>query len=111
MCRERGNVFAPFSERWKRNLDCVQAKEQILTETPAAHFFVQFRVGSRDDSDIYSLCPGRTDSFHFTDFENAQQFCLQVKRNVSDLVEEQSSCIRQLKSADTIHFGVGESAF
>ena len=52
-----------------------------------------------------------TDPFHFTLFQNAQQFGLHGERHIADLIQEDGSVIRLLKLSDVPGSGAGEGSF
>src|SRR5205807_9373495 len=57
--RERRNVLAPAPERWQRDLDRVQPKEQILTETAGGHLVAEVRVGRGQNPHVDVARAGR----------------------------------------------------
>ena len=68
------------------------------------------QVGRGDDADVHADRLVRADRHHLALFESGQQLGLEVKRQVADLVQEQSAAVRGLEPADPIRLGVGERA-
>ena len=109
--RQRHDVFAPIPQRRQCNLDRVQSKKQILTETSGRHFLVQIRVRRGNDADVRVQSFRRTDALEFSRLDHAQQFRLLIHRNVRDLVHEQRAFVRQLEAPGAIRLRVGKRAF
>ena len=63
--RQRRNVVAPIAQRRQDNFDCVEAEEQILTETSCRHLAVDVGVGGREDTDIDPPRARRAEALEF----------------------------------------------
>ena len=99
---QRRDVLAPLAKRRQSNLDRVQAEEQVLPEPAGGHFFAEVRVGGRDDADIGLTGARRADPLEVAGLEDAEQFGLQIDRDVRDFVEEQGAAVSQLEPSDPI---------
>ena len=54
---------------------------------------------------------GRTNAFELTGLDHAQKFCLQIERDVCNLIHEKRALVRQFESAGAIRFRIGEGSF
>lgn len=89
-------------------MDRVDAVEEVLAEAALGHHAVEVAVRGRDEADVY--LDGRV-AAHAHDpsaLECRQEFRLQVRREVADLVEEERAAVGRLELACPVCAGVGE---
>ena len=88
------NVFAPIAKRRQRQLDDVEAVEQVVAEASGRDLGAQIAVGRGDDARRRRLRgssePTRCTSPYSSD---AQQLGLHRERQLADLVEEQRAAV------------------
>ena len=108
--REEHDVFTPFPQRRQRDLDRVQTKKEVLTETARGDFLVRVRIRGRNDPHIRVQCFRRTNALELSGLNHAQQFCLLIHWHIGDFVHEKRALIGQLEAAGAICFRIGERA-
>jgi len=81
-----------------------------VRKLPSAHRLRQHPVGGGDDARIASARRGLTDALIFAVLQHAQQFGLQLQRQLADLVEEQRAALRLLEKSFLRRRGAGERA-
>src|SRR5580704_3512965 len=108
---QRWNVLTAIAERGNLNLDCVQTEEKILPEASGRDFLIEVGIGGGDDPHIHAAGLGRSDAFHLTAFEHAEQLGLLRNWDIGNFIEKQRSAVSQFEAADAVGLGVGEGAF
>src|SRR5215510_2812123 len=83
------NLFAPVAERRNKNPDDIQAVIEVLAEFSLLDALLEIRVGRCEHPHVHRLRTRVTDRHHLALLEEAQQFRLDIERQVSDLVEEE----------------------
>src|SRR5467141_5232564 len=111
MMRQGIDVFAAVTQWRDVDLDGIQAKEEVLTEPAGSGLRVHVGVGGREHSHIDAPSGGRADALEIPRFQNAQEFRLQVERDVGDFVQEQSAAVSEFESPDAVRARIGKSAF
>ena len=92
------------------DLDGIQAKEEILTEPAGSGLGIHVSIGRRKHSHIDAPSGGRANTLKIPRFQNAQKFCLKIKRNVGDFVQEQRAAISEFEAPDPIGPRIGKGA-
>src|SRR5437016_3079302 len=92
------------------NLNCVQPKKQVLPEAASFSLRIYVCVCCSDDTRTNASSMRRADSLHFSRLQHAKQLCLQIQRNVCDLVKKERAAIGKFKTADAVSPRVSESA-
>src|SRR4029077_19761266 len=82
----------------------------ITAKFVALHHVRQIPVGGGYQPNIYLMSPGTSQALEFLFLQNAQQFGLQSRRNVSNLVKKQRSLVGQFEAADLLRDGAGKGA-
>ncbi len=108
--RQGQNVFAALTQGWQIQGDHVQAVQQILTETSAAHHVLKVEVGGGQDAHVGTSSHRVADALVFLVLNEAQQLGLQRQRKVADLVEKQGAAIGLIDTTQRAFAGTGESA-
>src|SRR6267378_2866160 len=111
MVRKEVDVLAAVTQRRDVDLDGIQAKEKVLSEPAGSGLRVHVGVGSREHPHIDAPSGGRADALEIPCFQNAQEFRLQVERDVGDFVQEQRAAVSEFESPDAIGPRIGKGAF
>src|ERR1700758_2664502 len=110
MLNEEGNIFGALAKRRNDDRKYVQAVIQGAAKLTFGDHFFQIAMGSGDDSDVDLHRSRASQALKFPLLQNAQQFWLQVERDVSNFIEKQRASIGQLEPADLLRDRAGESA-
>src|SRR5712691_5741200 len=111
MMRQGIDVFAAVTQWRDVDLDGIQAKEEVLAEPAGSSLRIHVGVGGREHSYVDAPSRGRADTLEISRFQNAQEFRLQVKRNIGDFVQEQRAAISEFETPDAIGPRIGKRAF
>ena len=106
--REAENIFRPFPQWRQLQVNNVETVKQILPKETVLHMLLQITVGGGHGPNIG--VPGfvLADAFEFLVFEEAQQFCLERRSDLADLVKKQRAPFRRLDPAGLIAHGTSE---
>src|ERR1035437_37609 len=110
MANERRDVLAPFAQRRQMQRENMQAVEQVTAEFFLFHRTNQIAIGGGDQPHVHMDRPRSSQAFKLLVLQNTQQLGLQLQRNISNLVEQQSALIRQFQPADFPIYGSRESS-
>ena len=108
---QRQDVFLSVAQRRDKDGDDRQAVIQVLPEMAFADGALQVAIGRGDDPHIHLHVANAPHSADHLVFEHAEEFGLQERRQLADLVEEESSAVTDFKQALLHRLGVSESAF
>ena len=86
----------------------IQAKEEILAKSAGGGFGVDVGVGGRENSHIDAPRRGRADALEIPGFQDAQEFRLQVERDVGDFVQKQRAAVREFEPPNAVGTRIGE---
>ncbi len=106
----QGRPVGPFAERGQRQLDDVEAEQQVLAELPGGDGGVEVAVRRRDQADVGRAGPRLADPLVAALLEESEQLGLERERQVADLVEEQGPPFRRGDLALGIGDRTGERA-
>src|SRR2546421_11636483 len=109
--RQEIDVLAAVTQRRDVDLDGIQAKEEVLAEPAGSGLGIHVGVRSREYSHVDAPRRGRADTLEISRFQNAQEFRLQIERNVGDFVQEQRAAISEFETPDAIGPRIGKRAF
>src|SRR5579862_7316525 len=98
MPHQRGNVFAAFSQRWNSNREDMQPVEKIGSEPLLLDHCGQITVGGGDKAGISAQRTRATQTLKFPFLQHAEQLRLELKRNLSDLIQECRAVVRHFES-------------
>src|ERR1019366_632902 len=87
--RQRQNVVGPFAQRRNRDLEDVEAVEQIHPKGAPLHRCRQIQVGGRHKMQIHVKIQQAAHPAKAAALQNAQQLALQPVGNLADLVQKQ----------------------
>ena len=106
--REAENIFRPFPQRRELEINHVETVKQILPKETVSYMILQIPIGGGHGPNIG--VPGfvLADPLEFLVFEEAQQFCLQRRSDLADLVEKQRAPFRRFDAAGLIAHGARE---
>src|SRR5437588_4606460 len=111
MMRQEIDVF-PAVTQWRNvNLDSIQAKQQVLAEPACDGLGIHVGVRRREHSHDHAASCGGADTLEVSCFQNTQQFCLQVKRNVCNFVQKQRAAVRESEPSDAVGPRIRKCAF
>jgi hypothetical protein len=88
--------------------DDVQTVKQVLAEAPFLHAVFQILVGGGNDAHVgfHLFVPAH--AVKLAVLQHAQQSCLQARRHVADLVQEQGAAVGLFEAALALMGGAGE---
>jgi hypothetical protein len=87
LCEKRHIPFA-LTKRGQRNLEHVQAIEEVFPKLTLPKRVIQNFVRSGDDTDINGYFALAAEPAHTRIFENAEQLRLRADRHFSDFIEQ-----------------------
>src|SRR5579863_1410000 len=91
-----GDIFGTFAERGKRDGKNVQAIKQVGPEAALADHLGEVLIGCGNDANVDMNGTRAAETLELPLLQDAQEFGLQIERQVSDLVKEQGSLVGQL---------------
>jgi len=104
------DLLAPFAERRDVDPDDAEAVIEILAELAFGDALFEIGVGRGDDANVDSLRLGLADRHDLVLLEEAQEFRLDVQRQIADLVEKQRAAGRRADQPGLIRDRAGETA-
>ena len=110
MLNQQGDVLAPIAQRGQMQGKHVQAVEQVAAEFLFFDRAPQIDIGGGDQPHVHPDRLRSSQPLELLVLQNAQQFGLQLQRNISNFVEQQSPLIRQFQSADLLAHRSGEGS-
>src|SRR5208282_521238 len=105
---KQGNVAGTVAQGGENNGHNVNAVIEVFAESPGSHQFLQVFVGGGDEPEVNLPGALAADSGHGTVFEHAQQLGLECQAQSRDLVEQQSTGVRQFNMTGTRRPRVGK---
>src|SRR5262245_21477471 len=93
------NVFAALAQWRQIDAQHVETIEQIRAKASVVHTLAQRLIRRRDDAHVHLNRRHAADAHELPLLEHTQQLDLRVRRNLTDLVEEDRPRIRQLEAA------------
>src|SRR5690606_28661635 len=96
--------------RRQTDLENMDAIVEVFAEIPVGNQLLEVLVGGGDEPDVDRLGPLVADTLNLAFLQHAQEFELQQRRDIADLVQEQRSAIGRLKQSDLVLHGAGEGA-
>src|SRR2546428_100258 len=99
MVHKGRNVFFAIPQGWQINGDDVDAVEKIFAERTFSDEPAQTAVCRRDDTHVHANGVLPTHRAELALLEGPQELALHADAHVADLVEQESSAVRQLENA------------
>src|SRR5258707_12603027 len=100
MVRQQINIFLALAQGRQMNFDGVEAKKQVLAETPSRGLRGDIHVGRGNHAHIDAARAVRAHALEFASLENRQQLDLQFQRKIRNFVKKWSAVVGQLKAPD-----------
>ncbi len=110
MVNQQRDVLATLAQRRKRDRQDIQPEQQVAAETALGHHGVQIMIGRDDHTHVHLDFRLTADRTHLPLLQHAQQFRLQARTDVPDLVEKKRAAVRPLKQPAHVCGGAGERA-
>ena len=107
---EQRHVFAAFAQRRNLNGKNVEAIVEVAAKFAVGDEAREVAIGGGDDADVDGLGAIAAEAFEFLLLQDAQEFWLELERDVADFVEEKSAAIGEFEAADFLVDGAGEGA-
>ena len=103
-------VIAELAQRGYRYREHREAVIEIRAKTPGTYFLTQTAVGRGNDPRVGDPALRFADALIFAIFQHAQQFGLQLERQLADFIEKQRALVRILEVTGARGAGAGERA-
>src|SRR5204862_3715675 len=94
--RERFDVFRSLAQRRETDLKAVNSIKQVRSKDAFVNNRVKIPVGRGNDPHVDFNFSHAANAKERARLNRAQQFCLQLRRQLRDFVEKQRSAIRKL---------------
>src|SRR5208337_653529 len=88
----------------------IQPVKQIGTEFLLLHQGTEISIGGGDQTRVRGEGARTPQAFELALLQDAQQFGLELERNLANLIQEDRSPIGQFKAADALRDGAGKGA-
>src|SRR5687768_12963745 len=103
--RQDGNILAAVPQRWNRDDEGAEAEVQVLPERPGGDRCTQISVCGRDHPRIDLDRALAADATNLTLLQRAQQLCLNARRHLAELVQEESAVRRHFEESGLVAHG------
>ena len=107
---QQRDVFPAFTQAGNLDGVYIEAVEQILAETPGAHFVAQLNVGGGYQPYVHANGFVAPDPFDLAFLQGAQDLALGVQAEGDDFVEEQGAAVGAFEAPRAAAVGTGEGA-
>src|SRR5947209_11471105 len=94
------DVGATLAQRWDLDRKHVQPVEEIGTEAPRPHRFLEIAIRRRDHPHVHPDGPARPHGLELLLLEDAKKLHLRLEGQLTDLVEEDRAAIGELRSEE-----------
>src|SRR6266446_8013764 len=111
MSHEGRNVFAALTQRWQQDGEDIQTIIEIAAKFSTIHHLRQISIRCSNQPNVHLVSPRTPQPLELLFLQDAQQFGLQRRRNITDLIQEKCAFVGQLETADLLRYGSGEGAF
>ena len=111
MSHEKWNVLRALAEWRDGNGKDVQAVVKIAAKLIFRNHLLKITARCRHHSNVHPKGLRAAQSFEFLFLQYAEQFGLQLWRNVSHLIEKKRAVVRQLEAPDSLSDGAGKGTF
>ena len=109
--RQRNNIFPALPQGWQADVNGINTVIKVFAEPSVPHKSLQVHICSANQADINGNWLRAAHTGNRPVLDSTEQLGLQMQRNISDLVQEQSTALRKLKLACMVCMGIGESPF
>src|ERR1035437_6410917 len=107
---QHNDSAAAFAERRQVQLNYVKAVVKVLAELTILNHLLQIAVCCANHAYVHRQRRIATQAFKVAVTEHAQQLGLQSQRQITNLIQEQSSPVRSLEAPATLGQRCGEGA-
>src|SRR5579864_1264269 len=104
------NVSGTFAQGWDADRKYIQAIVQVAAELAILHHLFEITIGRRHQPHIHLLGSVAAQPFKLTFLQSAQEFRLNLNRNISHLVEKQRALVGKFKSPNFLCNRASEGA-
>ena len=94
---EQRNVLRALTQRWNSNRNYVQSIIEVASKLFLVNHLLQISIGCGHQANINFQRPCTAQAFEFAFLQCAQEFRLDLQRNISYLVQKQRASICQFK--------------
>src|SRR5262245_20633092 len=108
MAYEPGNISGTLAQRGKFDWKDIQAVIQVASELLPRDHFLEVLMRCGDEADICFNRTRGTESLELALLQGAEQFRLEFRRNVADLVQKQRSPVCEFHSSDFLRDCAGK---
>ncbi len=108
---ERRKIFGAIAQRGQRHRKHAEAIEQIASEPAGGDFFLQVTICRSHDADVDRPRRLLADALKLSLLEHAQQFGLQVERDLAHFIEKQRPAVGGLEPAGPVTEGARKRTF
>ena len=110
MIHEQRHIFQTFTQRWNLDRNNRQPIVKIFAKSPVFQLRQQGLVRRAHHADIYRRALVVADATDFSLLQNAQKFCLQLRRHGIDFIEKNRAEIRLFKQSALVRDCAGKRA-
>src|ERR1700730_5660287 len=111
MSHQGWNVFWALPQRWQQKRKDIQTIVEIAAKVAPLHHLRQIPIRCSNKPNVHFVSPGAPQTLKLLFLQDAQQFGLQRRRNITYLVQEKSTFVGQLETANPLRYGSGERSF
>jgi hypothetical protein len=97
MAHQDGNVGGAVAQRRRKDRKNLEAVKEVAAEFLFRDHFGQIAIGGGDEAHVDGDGPRAAQALDLALLQSAQQFRLQVERQLAHLVEEERALVRQLQ--------------
>ena len=97
MMHEQRNILGSFPQGRNGNGEDIQAVIEVAAKLLLQDHFFQVAMRRGDNANVHFLRPRAAQPLEFPLLQNAQQFRLQLERDIADFVQKQRTLVCQLE--------------
>src|ERR1700687_2401336 len=102
------NVFAALPQWRQKDGEHIQTIVEVTAKFASLHHLRQVPIRCSHQPHVHLVSPSAAQAFEFLFLQYAQQLGLQRRRNITHLVQEKSTFVGQLETANLLRYGSGE---
>jgi len=110
MTHQDGNVGNAVTQRRRKNRKDLEAIKEVAAEFLFRDHFGQIAIGGGDETHVDEDGARAAQALNLALLQGAQQFRLQIERQLAHLIEKERAFVRQLQAADFARNGAGKRA-
>ncbi len=104
------NVFATLTQRRQHYRKDIQAKVKVATRFAVSYHLCQVAMSRGHQPNIRLVSSTAAQALEFLFLQCAQQFGLQLQRNIADLFQKESALFGQLEAAKLLRYGSSDQS-